>query len=93
MPHWNRNTYIKTLIFAATAHGNQKVPGSDLPYLTHVTLVTMEVIAALANEEGLGEGALDMVFMEGNSRRCFMPTSCFGKAASLRRSKLILWII
>lgn len=53
MSSWNQDIYIKTLIFAATAHGSQKVPGTELPYLTHVTLVTMEVIAALSHDENL----------------------------------------
>jgi (p)ppGpp synthase/HD superfamily hydrolase len=34
--------------FAADAHGEQQVPGSTRPYLSHIGAVTMEVIAALA---------------------------------------------
>ncbi len=37
--------------FAATRHGAQKVPGSDLPYITHLGAVAMEVLATLAVEE------------------------------------------
>ena len=45
-PNW----YLKSLRFAATAHGSQKVPGSDLPYIMHVCTVAAEVIAALESE-------------------------------------------
>ena len=37
--------------FAAARHGDQKVPGSELPYITHVGAVAMEVLATLAVEE------------------------------------------
>jgi (p)ppGpp synthase/HD superfamily hydrolase len=50
---WSQKKYIKALIFAAEAHRGQKVPGMDLPYIIHVTLVAMEVIAALAHEDTL----------------------------------------
>jgi (p)ppGpp synthase/HD superfamily hydrolase len=41
--------------FAATAHNGQRVPGSELPYLMHLSLVAMEVIAALGQETGRNE--------------------------------------
>ena len=50
---WSQEKYIKALRYAAEAHHGQTVPGSDLPYLVHVTMVAMEVIAALAHEDGL----------------------------------------
>lgn len=40
--------YTAALRFAARQHLAQKVPGSELPYLVHVTSVAAEVIAALA---------------------------------------------
>jgi len=40
--------YQKALRFAAHAHGGQKVPGTDLPYLVHVCTVASEVIGALS---------------------------------------------
>jgi (p)ppGpp synthase/HD superfamily hydrolase len=43
--------FLKALRFAASAHGVQKVPGSDHPYLVHVCSVAAEVIAALESEE------------------------------------------
>ncbi len=50
---WSQENYIRALNFAATAHKGQTAPGSDLPYIVHITLVAMEVIAALAYEDGL----------------------------------------
>ena len=35
--------------FAAEAHGEQKVPGTELPYLTHIGNVMQEVMAACEN--------------------------------------------
>ncbi len=43
---WSQDLYQKAYEFAANAHNNQKVPGSELPYITHVTLVSMELLAA-----------------------------------------------
>lgn len=42
--------YTRALLFAARAHAGQTVPGSSLPYLTHVVTVAAEVIAALTVE-------------------------------------------
>ena len=47
---WDRELYIKTCRFAAQAHRGQLVPGSDLPYLLHLNLVSMEILAALSAE-------------------------------------------
>lgn len=41
--------------FAAYAHHDQKVPGTDLPYVVHVGLVSIEIIAALNVEKGYNE--------------------------------------
>lgn len=40
--------YTAALRFAARRHLTQKVPGSELPYVVHVTSVAAEVIATLA---------------------------------------------
>ena len=40
---------------AAVAHAEQTVPGTELPYLLHVTQVAMEVAAALRVESGHDE--------------------------------------
>ena len=47
---WTPDGYLAALRFAAEAHGAQKFPGTELPYLLHVTGVAMEVIGALRAE-------------------------------------------
>ena len=42
---FNQENYLKTLNYAADAHGNQKTP-KGLPYLAHITAVAMEVMYA-----------------------------------------------
>ncbi|RXJ87346.1 HD domain-containing protein [Arcobacter sp. CECT 8985] len=42
---FSQENYLKALNFAAVAHGEQKTP-KDLPYLTHLCSVAMEVIHA-----------------------------------------------
>lgn len=42
---WSQDKYIRTLQFAARAHHGQMVPGTELSYVTHLNLVSMEVIA------------------------------------------------
>jgi (p)ppGpp synthase/HD superfamily hydrolase len=49
---WDRELYIKACLFAAQAHRGQLYPGTDLPYLLHLNLVSMEIIAALSAEPG-----------------------------------------
>lgn len=51
----NPELYVKALRFASTAHGDQRLPDKDHPYLVHVTSVTIEVIAALRAEPGHDE--------------------------------------
>jgi (p)ppGpp synthase/HD superfamily hydrolase len=41
--------YVAALRFAAARHAGQLVPGTELPYLVHLTSVAAEVIAALAD--------------------------------------------
>jgi hypothetical protein len=53
--HWSQDKYIEAFKFAARAHQGQKVPGTDLPYIMHLSLVGMEVIAALRNSKGYNE--------------------------------------
>ncbi|WP_310413472.1 HD domain-containing protein [Chamaesiphon sp. OTE_8_metabat_110] len=50
--NWDRELYIKACRFAAQAHLGQLIPGSNLPYLLHLNLVSMEIIAALGAETG-----------------------------------------
>lgn len=49
--------YIKAYRFAALAHNGQTVPDTDIPYLMHLSLVSMEVIASFAAEPAR-DGAL-----------------------------------
>lgn len=52
--NWSQKIYAKTYRFAAVAHHGQLFPGTELPYIMHVSFVSMEVIAALAHEPGRG---------------------------------------
>ncbi|MBU7586833.1 MAG: bifunctional (p)ppGpp synthetase/guanosine-3',5'-bis(diphosphate) 3'-pyrophosphohydrolase [Nostoc sp. TH1S01] len=49
--NWSQESYIKAYKFAAIAHQNQKMPGSELPYIMHLSFVSMELIAALSLEK------------------------------------------
>ena len=42
---WSQDKFIKAFNFAAEAHLGQCLPGSKLPYIVHVSLVCMEVMA------------------------------------------------
>jgi (p)ppGpp synthase/HD superfamily hydrolase len=42
--------YQRVLRFAGRAHGEQRVPGSELPYLVHLTGVAIEVVTAVLAE-------------------------------------------
>lgn len=50
---FSREGYAKAWRFAALSHGEQKVPGSSIPYLFHVGLVTMELVGALEEDLSL----------------------------------------
>jgi (p)ppGpp synthase/HD superfamily hydrolase len=43
-----QEAWISAWRFAAAVHNTQKVPGTDLPYLTHLGMVSMEVMAGHA---------------------------------------------
>ncbi len=45
--NWSQESYIKAFQKAAQAHQGQKMPGSEIPYIMHLSFVSMEVIAAL----------------------------------------------
>jgi (p)ppGpp synthase/HD superfamily hydrolase len=49
--NWSQDTYIKAYKFAALAHHGQKVTGTEIPYIQHLSFVSMEVIAALSVEK------------------------------------------
>ena len=49
--NWLQSEYIKAYRFAAQAHRGQEVPGTNLPYIMHLSFVSMEIIAALGIEK------------------------------------------
>ena len=44
---WSPDVYVKAYEFAAERHNGQMVPGSTLPYITHVSLVSVELLHAI----------------------------------------------
>lgn len=50
---WSQEKYIRAIRFAAKAHLGQKYPGTDAPYLLHLSMVSMEIMTALTNETDL----------------------------------------
>lgn len=44
---FSQDSYTRAWYFAAEAHGEQKVPGSEMPYIAHIGHVAMEVIVSL----------------------------------------------
>lgn len=52
---WIQEDYIHAYRFAAQAHKGQTYPGTDLPYLMHLSFVCMKVIAALHVEPQANE--------------------------------------
>jgi (p)ppGpp synthase/HD superfamily hydrolase len=48
---WSQEKYTRAYWFAAEAHKAQLIPGKDLPYLIHIGLVSMEIIACLNVEK------------------------------------------
>jgi (p)ppGpp synthase/HD superfamily hydrolase len=47
MKFWLQESYLKAWNFASYYHRNQKVPGTDLPYINHIGSVTMEIMFAI----------------------------------------------
>jgi (p)ppGpp synthase/HD superfamily hydrolase len=50
---WDSDGYVRALRLAAHWHREQRVPGTELPYLVHVVSVCAEVQRALAIEQVL----------------------------------------
>ena len=48
MIFWNPEIYTDAWNYAAHAHNDQKVPGTDHPYINHIGNVAMEVMTAIA---------------------------------------------
>lgn len=53
MSPWSGEAYVQALELAAHWHRDQKVPGTELPYLVHLTSVCNEVQRALAADATL----------------------------------------
>ncbi len=51
MRTFSRDLYMRAWNFAAERHQGQKMPGSELPYLSHVGSVAMEVLGAVMEGE------------------------------------------
>lgn len=49
MSIWNQDAYLKAWNFACKIHNGQMIPGSDIPYINHIGLVSMEATAAISN--------------------------------------------
>jgi (p)ppGpp synthase/HD superfamily hydrolase len=47
---WSQDLYIKAYQYAAKAHNGQLLPGSELPYIVHLSFVSMEIMAALTED-------------------------------------------
>ena len=58
MALWSQDKYIKALRNAAEAHNGQLFPGTDLPYLLHISLVSMEVMTAITTDQNKRDGDL-----------------------------------
>ncbi|MDR0710730.1 MAG: HD domain-containing protein [Prevotellaceae bacterium] len=43
--------YQQAILYAAACHGNQKIPGSDIPYVVHLSNVCMEILFAAQKTE------------------------------------------
>ncbi|MCL4830847.1 MAG: HD domain-containing protein [Caldilineaceae bacterium] len=52
---WSPDLYLAAWHYAAAMHGSQKVPGTELPYLTHIGAVAMEVMTALAQSSRVAD--------------------------------------
>lgn len=50
---WNQEIYLKAWNFASTIHLGQTLPGSDISYINHLGLVTMEAAAAIAYNQNV----------------------------------------
>lgn len=51
MNDWNPDKYIKAWNYASVVHKGQNVPGTDISYLNHIGLVTMEAVNAFSHSK------------------------------------------
>jgi len=73
--NWSQETYIKAYRFASEAHLGQLFPGTDLPYMIHVSFVCMEVMAALIVQKEMdGDLAIQCALLHDvieDTKKCF----------------------
>lgn len=50
---WNQDNYIKAWNYASSVHNGQLIPGSELPYINHLGLVTMETMSGITSSEDI----------------------------------------
>ena len=86
-PPWAQDAYIKAYRFAAQAHIGQLFPGTQISYLMHLSLVCMEVMAALRAEPGRDEAlavqcALLHDVIEDTQTSCEQVLAEFGPAVA-----------
>ena len=55
MKLWSQELYLKAWNFASYHHKDQKVPGTDLPYINHVGSVTMEIMSAIMQSDSVND--------------------------------------
>lgn len=53
MSIWNQDKYLDAWNFASNIHKKQTLPGSDIAYINHLGLVTMEAAAAIASDQDI----------------------------------------
>ena len=79
---WSPEAWLAASRFAADAHRGQLVPGTDVPYLLHVTSVAQEVAVAIAQEGGDGDLAVQCALLHDTMEDCGIARadllSCFG---------------
>lgn len=61
--NWSQDNYIKAYKYAATAHQGQLYPGTKIPYIMHLSFVSMEIIGALSIEQCNGDLALQCAIL------------------------------
>jgi (p)ppGpp synthase/HD superfamily hydrolase len=69
-PPWSTEAWLAASHFAACSHRDQLVPGTDLPYLLHVTSVAQEVAAAIAVDGGDGDLAVQCALLHDTIEDC-----------------------
>lgn len=59
MSLWSPDAYHAAWRFAAEAHHGQQFPGTELPYIVHISMVAAELSHAIAERAGRGQPVAD----------------------------------